>query len=136
MLGKLLPEQTTKNAPSNSNKKSKKAVTAKTGFDAQSLKKGVQWLAVKQTQSRWKNCFAQPTCQLGQKTLSYAFRKYEIQKGQHLYRTQKKAGIHQCTCRLTKIQSILTKNQSFNRLYKLVFFPNKRYRYKSGRSFR
>ena len=41
------------------------------------------------------------------------FRKYEIHKGRHLYRTHKKAGILQCTCRLKKIQIILT--EKFNR---------------------
>ena len=40
LWGKMLPEPTTKNVPSNSNKKSKKAIAAKTGFDTQSPGKG------------------------------------------------------------------------------------------------
>ena len=48
----MLPEPTTKNAPRNSNKKSKKAVTAKTGFDTQSPGKGGPVTCSNKTKSR------------------------------------------------------------------------------------
>ena len=34
------------------------------------------------------------------------FRKYEIHKGRHLYRTQKKAGMHRRTRRLKRYKNI------------------------------
>ena len=55
-LGKMLPEPTTKNAPSNSNKNPRKP----SRFDAQSPGKGGPVTGSK-TQSWWKNFFSRPT---------------------------------------------------------------------------
>ena len=107
LWGKMLLEPTTKNAPSNSNEKLQESCSGKNRLDTQSPGKGGPVTCSKTTQSRWKNFFAQSTRPVGQKTLSSAFYKYEIHKGQHLYRAHKRqVHIHQCTCRLKKIHSI------------------------------
>ena len=70
--------------------------------------KGAQWHAEKQLNQGEKNFRPTHLPSGSKKGYPLLFSKYEIHKGQHLYKTHKKAGICQCTrtCRLKKIQSI------------------------------
>ena len=72
-----------------------KADAAKTGCITQAREEGCSDLQNK-ISIRVNIFLPKPTCLVGQrwvkKRYPLLFRKYEIYKGQHLYRTQKKAG--------------------------------------------
>ena len=79
-------------------KNSRKPVTTKLVLSHKAWEKGHQWLA-EQKSIRVKFLFAQlARARWVKKRYPLLFRKYGI-KEQHLYRTHKKADIHQCTCR-------------------------------------
>ena len=91
----------------------RKADAAKTGSFTKSPGKEAQSVIAIIRLNQGENFSPNPPTQWVKKRYPLFFRKYEIHKGRHLYRTHKKAGILQCTCRLKKIQIILT--EKFNR---------------------
>ena len=86
-------------------------LTQQKQFHHSSPGKGVQWLAERNL-NQGEHFFAQTHPPGGsKKRYPLLFRKYEIHKGRHLYRTQKKAdNMHQCTRRQKKYKKYSNKN--------------------------